>query len=461
MHIGFLVTDGFAARMMIKSGIAKCLLSQGARVTVISPNTDERYFQEECRADGIMLKQAAWLSTRRAWRLRGYRAYLLADVMNNPALKAAHRSIFEKRPVLGFTLSAINRTIARCPPFRRFSKAVMCQLSRCQQIKELLEEVRPDLLVVPNPFGAQETSYLLHSRELGIRVVCQLLSWDNVTTKATPLLMPDYFISWGPIMTTEMIDWYHFPRERIYECGVPHFDVYSRTKELIPSCVLLKELHLPEEHSYIFYGMVTRMFCPNEIEILTWLADQVNKKAFAKPCSLVIRLHPQMISGIYSMNTEEFERLTALVGPMVALDMPQVLSEELAWDLPQSDMYRLASLLAGCAMCLNASSTLCLDACMLDRPVINIAFDGWEELPYERSARQSLDYLHMAKLLALGGIRIAKSFSDLENHINAYLCNPNLDQNGRMLSAAQECGPRDGQAVERVTTTLLKLAGRG
>jgi hypothetical protein len=461
MHIVFLLTDGFAARMMIKSGLAKCILSQGARVTVISPNTDERYFQEECRADGIMLKQPAWLRVRIAWRLRGYRAYLLDDVMNNSALRAAHRSIFEKRPVFGFTMSAINRTIARWPPFRRFSKAVMFQLSRCQKIKELLEEVGPDLLVVPNSFGAQETSYLLHARELGIPVVCQLLSWDNITAKGTPLLMPDYFISWGPIMTAEMMDWYRFPRERIYECGVPHFDVYSSNKELIPTYMLLRELHLPEVHPYIFYGMVTRMYCPNEIAILRWLADQVNKKAFTKPCSLVIRPHPQLMSGIYSMNTEEVGRLKALVSANVALAMPQVLSEELAWDLPKNDMYRLASLLAGCAMCLNASSTLCLDTCMLDRPVIDIAFDGWEELPYERSARQSLDYLHMAKLLALGGIRIARSFSDLESHINAYLCEPSLDQNGRMLSATQECGPRDGRAVERVAATLLKLARRG
>jgi hypothetical protein len=457
MHIGFLLTDGFAARMMLKSGLAKCLLTQGARVTVISPNADERYFQEECRAEGIMLKQAAWLSSRIAWRLRSYGPYFLADVMSNPALKAVHGFMSEKRPVFGFTMLVINRTIARWLPFRKYSRALMLQVSRCQKIKKLLDEVRPDLLVVPNPFGAQETSYLLHARELGIPVVCQLLSWDNVTAKGTPLLMPDYFISWGPIMTSEMIDWYQFPRERIYECGVPHFNVYSRKNELIPPRILLRELHLPDEHPYIFYGMVTRMYCPNEIEILTWLANQVNKRAFAKPCSLVIRPHPQMISGIYSMNTEESRRLNAMVGPNVALDMPRVLSERLAWDLPKDDMYRLASLLAGCAMCVNASSTLCLDACMLDCPVINIAFDGWEELPYERSARQSLDYFHMAKLLALGGIRIARSFNDLENYINAYLCDPQLDQNGRMLSADQECGVRDGQAVERAAATMLKL----
>jgi CDP-glycerol glycerophosphotransferase (TagB/SpsB family) len=120
-------------------------------------------------------------------------------------------------------------------------------------------------------------------------------------------------------------------------------------------------------------------------------------------------------------------------------------------------MYHLARLLAGCAMCINATSTLSLDACMLDRPVIFIAFDGSGALSYEKSARRGLDYIHIAKLVSLGGVRVARSFRDLESHINAYLCDPSLEHEGRMLSVAQECGPLDGQAAERVASTLLRL----
>src|SRR5262249_19599586 len=156
--------------------------------------------------------------------------------------------------------------------------------------------------------------------------------------------------------------------------------------------------------------------------------------AFVQPCSLVIRPHPLTISGLYASSAETIQRLRALVGPRVALDMPPVLSEKLAWDLPKSDMYRLASLLAGPASWLNASSTLCLDACMLDCPVVNIGFDGYEDLPYAQSARQNLEFIHMAKLLALGGMRIARSFSELAQHINAYLGDPRLEQAGRMYS---------------------------
>jgi hypothetical protein len=94
---------------------------------------------------------------------------------------------------------------------------------------------------------------------------------------------------------------------------------------------------------------------------------------------------------------------------------------------------------------------------MLERPVIDIGFDGWEDLPYEKSARKGLDYIHMAKLLALGGIRVARSFKELEEHINAYLADPSLDEQWRIVSALKECGPLDGRATDRVVEILLKL----
>jgi len=126
--------------------------------------------------------------------------------------------------------------------------------------------------------------------------------------------------------------------------------------------------------------------------------------------------------------------------------------------LPKSDMHYLGNLLFHSAMCLNANSTLCLDTCVVGRPVISTAFDGWEELSYEKSARQGLDYFHLAKLLALGGVRVARTFGELERHINSYLANPRLDHEERMVSAAQECGPCDGHAAQRVASTLLGLA---
>jgi CDP-glycerol glycerophosphotransferase (TagB/SpsB family) len=459
MHIVFCFPHGFAARMILRAGVAERLVSQGARVTIVSPNAEESYFQQECLEAGAAFFQEPKNIGRMANWFRSHRAYLLDDVMNNPALKAQHVGRFHGRPLQGFFMELVNRTAARSVVFQKSSRALERRLNRSEEIHELLSGLRPDLLVVFTPFGQNDTLYLLHAIELGIPVVCEMLSWDNITSKGTPLLMPDYFISWGPIMTQEMIKWYGFPPEKIFECGVPHFDVYRRTEKFTPRDALLREFNLNTGRPYIFYGMVARIFVPNEMEIVRWLVERINSNSFSKPCSLIIRPHPQMVSGYYS-NGKDLDNLRSLTGPNVAVDVPPVLSDTLAWDLPKRDMYHLASLLAGCAMCINASSTLCLDACMLDRPVVNIGFDGSQDLPYEQSARRGLDYIHMTKLLSLGGVRLVRSFGELQNQINAYLEDPGLDREGRRLTVSQECGPADGRAAERVADTLLKLARR-
>jgi hypothetical protein len=459
-HIAFLYENGFAARMMLRSGLGKELVVQGAEVTAISPNADEAYFQKECREDGIKLEQEPQKYSRVAELFRSYRPYLLDDVMGNPSLRAVHFNRLRNRPVLQAVTATINKHFAPLSIFRYTTSALERTLNRSRKIKHLLARVRPDLLVLPNPFGEIVTIYLLHAKELGIPTVCQMLSWDNVTSKGTPLAMPDCFISWGPIMTEEIAAIYHFPRQRIYECGVPHFDVYSRRDQLTPRHVVAAQLNLNVDEPYIFYGMVLPGSCPNEMQILEWLVKQIVGETFSKPCSLVIRPHPQTIRGMHQMDVARFERLHSMLGPRVALDLPPVLSERLFWDLPKSDMYHLASVLTGSAICINANSTLCIDACMADRPVITIAFDGWKDLPYHRSVRRGLDFTHIAKLLALGGVRIARSFDDLFEHIDAYLNDPALDRRARSLSVARECGLQDGQATERVANTLLNLVDR-
>jgi len=459
-RIACLTSDGFGARLVIKSGVAKKLALRGASVTVISPNADEPYFQQECREEGIMLQQDPDTGGIASRRFRIYRPYFLDDVSRNTSLKILHDLYFEDRPILGSVMVGINKVFAKYPPMGKLYRFIESLLNRSESVRQLLTKLRPDLLVVCNPYGIREVVYLLHARELGIPVACQLLSWDNVTCKGTPLIMPDYFVTWGPVMTEEITQYYSFPRERVFECGVPHFDIYSQKAELAPPQAVLKSLHLPENDPYLVFGMVTPYCCPNELDLLLWLAHRINSRKFVKPCSLIIRPHPQTVSGSYARQARELERLKCLAGPRVGIHMPRLSSERLYCDMPRSEMARIASLLAGSALCISAWSTLTLDASLVDRPVISVGFDGWEEMPYAKSSRAGSDYAHIAKILAFGGIRVARSFDQLEAHINAYLSNPGLDQTGRALAVAQECGPQDGQATERVATTLMKLSQR-
>jgi hypothetical protein len=104
VHIVFLLAHGFAARIVLRSGLAKQLTAKKARVTVISPNADEPYFQQECQIENVAVRQEPKSAQRMAYLFRAYRHYLLDDVMSNPAFKSAHLTRFENRPILGMAM---------------------------------------------------------------------------------------------------------------------------------------------------------------------------------------------------------------------------------------------------------------------------------------------------------------------------------------------------------------------
>src|SRR5918996_1202282 len=89
-HVVFLLSNGFAARMMLRSGIAGQLTTHDVQVTIISPNADEVYFQQECQQEGVGLHKDPGVTGRAAEMFRLLRPYLLDDVINNPALKTKH-----------------------------------------------------------------------------------------------------------------------------------------------------------------------------------------------------------------------------------------------------------------------------------------------------------------------------------------------------------------------------------
>ena len=100
------------------------------------------------------------------------------------------------------------------------------RIHRSANLVEQLRQLKPDLLVSSYPVTAFEVSALLAAKELRIPTVGHLLSWDNITCKGKFTVVPDYFISWGNVMSGELQQHYAVAPERIFECGVPHFDAH-------------------------------------------------------------------------------------------------------------------------------------------------------------------------------------------------------------------------------------------
>jgi hypothetical protein len=111
------------------------------------------------------------------------------------------------------------------------------------------------------------------------------------------------------------------------------------------------------------------------------------------------------------------------------------------------DQTRLVSTLLHADVCVNAASTMSLDAAVLDTPVVCVAFRRREDVYTE----------HYRPIVESGGVRVACDSSQLVAELKAYVRDRFRDAAGRRKLVASECGPVDGKAAMRIAELIGTL----
>jgi hypothetical protein len=457
----FIISHGFAARMIFHSNVIPALKARGLGTAVITANADHKTIQDLAGRYQVQLEKPPLLSAKRLYLYGQIRPYLYEDVRGNFALWSKHvRTIEEAKrsPRLLPKLQprvymAINKIVVRHPSLRRgvtrWEKIWLAD-SRAAQ---LMRRLNPGIVVSTYPVDPTEACLLLAAQRAAIPTVGQLLSWDNITSKGRFAVVPDYYVSWGPIMSAELREYYQIKPENIIETGPAHFDAHVTGVQPAQTRSVLQQLGLQPNKPYLFFGMSAPIFSPYEIELVEWLARAVEAACFGPDMQLVVRPHPQNVQG-HMADTAWLPRLEALASSRVAIDYPILEHSGLPWDMNARDLPKLANLLAGCAVSLNVGSTLAIDAILHDKPVVLPLFDAGHNLPWWQGSGRSLGYIHIDKLVQRGGVRVARSFAEMAQAIQAYLQDPSLDRDGRAKTRNDETGPSDGCASERVADAL-------
>ena len=173
------------------------------------------------------------------------------------------------------------------------------------------------------------------------------------------------------------------------------------------------------------------------------------------PCQLLVRLHPQAVTGPYKLLTGQY---LSLASERVKIELPPVRDSKLLWDLPESDLEHLVRVLRDADVVINTASTISIDAAIFDRPVVAVAYDPAGDIPYERSVRRYYDYTHMSHVVRAGAVRLARSPDELRQKIVDYLRQPDLDREARRHIVEQQFGRVDGNSAARVVDEVIRVA---
>ncbi len=463
LKVCYLLSHGFAARMVLHSDLVPQLVDAGIDTMVLAPQSAKGSLGKFAR-EHLSITTVPLEKSRIRMSLGDARRYLREPIRENAALWSRHLyfangmagTYAKYRARLNYFA---HRVLFRSRWAHRIFDAFDRSRHRSKLIRAKLAELKPDLVVATYPVTSFEVAALLEAQKIGISTVGHLLSWDNITCKGRFPAVPQHFISWGPIMTAELKEHYGIEDDHIYECGVPHFDAHKQLVDRAQQQSTLLDLGLDPAKPFLFFGMSAPIFAPHEIDVVEWLAKRIVENRFGFEMQLVIRPHPQNVSGNMA-DTTWLPRLQAVVGPRIGLNLPLLSEGGLDWDMQQDDLKILVNLLAGCSVSLNSGSTLSIDALAHDKPVIVTLFDADQKLPWWKSARRIREYPHYKKLLALGGVSAVSSFAELETEILAYIADPAKRSSRRLETIAAECHAIDGRSSKRVAEALRDIAAR-
>ena len=167
LDVCYIVTHGFAARMVLQTGLLAKLRQLGYNVGLIVPDATDENLVQNCKAHQIKLIELRHKSSFLEGQINQIRKYFLENIDANPCLYEKHmakvldekRSWFKKlQPNLGYQAYLFMRKRPRLKGyFKRFEERIFAS----KLVERLLKEIKPRLLIATYPVMAPEPQLLL------------------------------------------------------------------------------------------------------------------------------------------------------------------------------------------------------------------------------------------------------------------------------------------------------------
>ena len=447
------INHGINVRDLLRTDVFRTLRESGHRLVVLSPAADDPEFVREFAGGSVTVER---LVRQKAGRLEqalnSWRIKLFPELSASMRILAKPRIQWSAGKRLGWqAITGLKRVIGA----RRFGRLLLAALATWfpdRQHRALFDRYRPDLVVVTEVFGLAPDWWIWkEARRRRIPTAWLVRSWDNLTTKGV-LPVVDRLVVWSEDMRQDAVRMFGYDPEHVHVAGTPHFDVMLDEPNLPGRAAFFTRIGGDPRKALITFALapLTRDDLDFELRLLEELAGRAREGRFAVPCQVLARTYP--LRG-YDIR-DRLGRIPGLLVDVPGRESPVFHDRELTLD----DVRHAGATLRYSSVVVNVASTFALEAAVCGTPAICTAFE-FEPKDYLVSHVRYFDHDHYRKLMATGGVRVARSLDDLTATIDAFLREPGLDAAARRRVGETLSYRVDGHAGERVGKFLVQLAG--
>lgn len=387
------------------------------------------------------LAHGRWLWSKAAqerWRLRD-KEVRTARQKTFRIVKKSLAVPFANRPGLRF-LSYCERLSSRL-------------LNKTQIFSDLFRSLNPTVVFNGSHIHSSIATPAVQAAQwLGIPTATFVFSWDNLTSQGRIMLPYDYFLVWNETIKKQLLEMYEWiDPNHVFITGTPQFDLHFREENYMDRGEYCERVGADPSRPIVLYtsGMANHM--PGEPEIVEHIADVLSKFPTGNRPQLMVRVYAKDLTG-------RFDELRAR--------RPDIIFADPIWDprwlTPKpEDASMFVNALRHSAVGINIASTISLELCMFDKPVINIGYDppSGNEIGLRNARFYSFE--HYKPVVDSGAVQVAWSTDEIHSLIANCLSHPEELRRQRKQLIDQMFGNTlDGKSGERVAEAILRLPSR-
>ena len=277
-------------------------------------------------------------------------------------------------------------------------------------------------------------------------------NYDNLTSKGYRGVSVDRLLVWGPNMEGDAIRFHGIEKDRITAIGSIR---YNMNPQLLTHDKegFLRSLGLdPQRKTILFAGFLFEFHYFEMLEVYRRLLEE------GVDCQVVMRVYPNklMMSSVYMETLIRHARKCE--GVYVSLADPAHAEGAKDKSVLQIEENELWNILNCCDCVINIFSTISLEACIFDKPAINMYYFP-ESFPWLARAPLYYDYeqlFHSRRLVSYGAITTTRNREELITAVKDALNEPGRLTAARKKTVAEECGMLDGGACRRLVAACVE-----
>ena len=317
----------------------------------------------------------------------------------------------------------------------------------------LFREWRPTLVFNGSHSHSPVAMPAIHAaKDLKIPTAAFLFSWDNLTSQGRIIPQYDIYFAWNPAIRQDLMRIYpNIPPERVVVSGTPQFDLHFRDQDVWTREEYCRRIGADPKRPIVLYstGMAYQM--PGEVELVERLGDIV-----ASMTDLASG-PPQLVVRVYAKDrTQRFEPLKQARPDILFPPVPW----EKVWYTPRPEDGPLwSNMLRHADVGINIASTVSLELCMFDKPVINLAYNAPNVDPSVVDVSMYYGFDHYRPIVESDAIALAHSETEADELIRRSLLHPEIRADERRGLIRKMFGDQlDGWAGRRLARRIVEVA---